>query len=135
MKKLHNLMGFGVLAAASLAVLAGSGRSTGPLLGDGSAPVITSEPTNQRVSVGASVKFSIMADGSPTLHYRWRHNGAELADGGRISGADTNTVTINPVEAGDAGNYDCVVTNDFGGVTSKPGRLRVLQTTPFPVGN
>ncbi|HMP83564.1 MAG TPA: cadherin-like domain-containing protein, partial [Verrucomicrobiota bacterium] len=48
---------------------------------------------------------------------------APLANGGNISGADTDTLTIDPVGAGDVGSYDVVVWNTCGQDVSDPATL------------
>jgi hypothetical protein len=58
----------------------------------------------------------VNADGTG-LTFEWRKGGMPLANGGNISivsGANTSTLTINPVGAGDAGSYDVVVTSSLG---------------------
>lgn len=72
-------------------------------------PVVTAEPTSLVASVGESAVFQIAANGAGPLSYQWRGNGVPLVDTGRISGATTPVLTINPVLLGDAGVYDVVV--------------------------
>ena len=48
-----------------------------------------------------------------------------LSDGGPISGAQTATLTIDPVSFTDAGSYDVLVTDSCTTVTSSPGDLAV----------
>jgi len=62
--------------------------------------------------------FSVAASGSGLLLYHWRMDGVDLTDGGNISGAMTNTLTIDPVAGADAGSYDFAVSNACGSVTS-----------------
>lgn len=54
-----------------------------------------------------------------------------LTDGGSISGATTSTLTINPVQASDVGNYDVVATNTCGLVASSSALLVVNQCSTF----
>ncbi len=93
-------------------------------------PNITTSPGNQSANVGDIRSFGVVADdrGGGTLGYQWRRNGSNLSNGGTISGATSPTLTINPVAAGDAGNYDCVVTNFCGSNTSNAGTLTVGPT-------
>ncbi|HLP55912.1 MAG TPA: ice-binding family protein, partial [Fluviicola sp.] len=60
------------------------------------APVITTQPTDQTACEGSSVSFSTVATGSG-LTYQWQVGGVNITDGGNISGATTSTLTINPV--------------------------------------
>jgi autotransporter-associated beta strand protein len=48
-----------------------------------------------------------------------------LSNGGNISGADTASLTINPVGAVDAGSYDVVIFNTCGQITSSAAALTV----------
>ncbi|MCA1634041.1 MAG: immunoglobulin domain-containing protein [Acidobacteria bacterium] len=79
------------------------------------APVITSQPANQEVPEGSSASFSVTATGTD-LTFQWRRNGMPLSDGGKISGANNATLTIDSVATEDAGTYDVVV----GGTCSPP---------------
>jgi hypothetical protein len=90
-----------------------------------SGPSITTQPTAQSVSAGASAVFSVAVSGSPSISYVWRKDTVNLTNGGSISGADSDTLTISPAGAGDAGSYDVVVTNDCGSVTSDAAGLTV----------
>jgi hypothetical protein len=83
-------------------------------------PTLTSQPTSQTVPVGGSATFTVAADGS-NLVYQWKKDGADLA------GANTATLTLNPVQATDAGSYTAVVSNANGSVTSNPATL-VIDT-------
>ncbi|NLX20918.1 MAG: family 10 glycosylhydrolase [Phycisphaerae bacterium] len=90
-------------------------------------PTITQQPANQQVAAGATATFSIQATGDAPLSYKWQKDNADLADGGRISGAATATLQISSVEAGDAGGYRCVVTNPAGSDTSSTANLTLLS--------
>lgn len=74
-------------------------------------PTITSQPIPLAVVDRGVAVFTVAAEGAEPLHYRWRKGGQDLTDGGSISGAATNTLTINPVVWTDAGSYDVVVTD------------------------
>ena len=88
-------------------------------------PTITVQPSNQTNLAGTTVSFSVTANGSLPLAYRWRFNGVDLADVGRVSGAGSSTLTINGLITGDAGNYSLVVTNPYGAATSAVATLTV----------
>jgi autotransporter-associated beta strand protein len=72
------------------------------------APNITSAPTDTTNYIGGSQTFTIVATGAG-LTYQWRTNGVSLVNGGNISGATSNILTISPVASEDAASYDCVV--------------------------
>jgi len=105
----------------------------------GTPPTITSHPSAQTVCSGGSASFSVTATGTPTPTYRWRQGTTELSDGGAVSGATTQTLTINPVAPGHAAaNYNCVATNTAGSDTSNNAALTVnvgpsFTADPWPV--
>jgi hypothetical protein len=89
-------------------------------------PRITAYPQNQAVTTGADVQFSVTASGNPAPTYQWYFNGAA------ISGAISATLTLNNVQAANAGNYYVVVTNDAGSVTSNLVTLTIMP--PIVIG-
>ena len=88
-----------------------------------SAPAITAQPVAQSVAVGAGVTLTVTASGSGTLAYQWRKGGVV------IGGATASSYTIASAAASDAGNYDVVITNANGSVTSNAVALDVTSTT------
>ncbi len=75
-------------------------------------PAIEIQPVSQAVNVGQNVTFTVLASGTPPLSYQWRFNNVI-----RLGEAGTN-FTINPVTINDAGNYDVIISNSAGSVTS-----------------
>jgi hypothetical protein len=71
----------------------------------------------------------VAAAGPPPLSYQWRKDGVNLADDGRISGATTPNLLIQPARLPDSGAYDVVVSNNWGSITSQPASLTVLGIT------
>ena len=71
------------------------------------APVISSQPTNQLVCVGQTLVLSLTVTNPTGVIYQWQKDGADLVDGGTISGATTATLTITSATNADAGNYLC----------------------------
>src|SRR5205085_228451 len=69
---------------------------------------------------GRTARFRAPADGSSPLVYRWQKNGINISDGGSISGAQTDSLTISNVAVADAGAYTLAVTNSVGAITSAP---------------
>ncbi len=84
-------------------------------------PAITTDPVSQAVCLNGSVTFTATASGTPVPTYQWRKNGTD------IPGETGSTLTISPVLAGDAANYDVVVTNACGTATSAPATLSVTS--------
>ena len=93
-------------------------------------PEITVQPTDQTVCSGAPVSLSVSAAGSPPVTYQWRRNELELADGDRITGAHTATLTLSAAGVEDIGLYSVSVSNAAGRVTSQSAVLGVVLSPP-----
>ncbi|HZV36079.1 MAG TPA: immunoglobulin domain-containing protein, partial [Verrucomicrobiae bacterium] len=89
---------------------------------------ITSEPASQSVSVGSNVAFTASATGTAPLICQWYLNGAPLVDGGEVSGSATTNLNVSNVQTNDAGNYQLIVTNNYGSSTS----VVAVLTVGFP---
>ncbi|MFM2083136.1 MAG: hypothetical protein RL380_1827, partial [Verrucomicrobiota bacterium] len=98
---------------------AGSATSTDAVLTVGTAPSITTQPTNRTVAKGATTTFTVVAAGSPTLAYQWRLGGTNIV------GATATSYTLVNVQTNHAGNYSVVVSSPFGSVTSSTATLKV----------
>lgn len=83
------------------------------------APTIGTPPQGQLVMQGASASFTVMASGTPPLNYQWRFNGADLAG---ATGSSFTRTNAQPVHSG---NYDVIVSNAFGMVTSQVALMEV----------
>jgi PKD repeat protein len=91
--------------------------------------LITTHPADPgEKCVGESVSFDVVATGT-NLTYTWRKNGVDLVDDLRISGSATASLTIDDLQAGDAGTYSCLVTGDEGPENSFPTTLIVNELT------
>jgi hypothetical protein len=88
-----------------------------------SPPKIVTALTNQTALEGAKVTFSLLATGTPTLRYRWRFNGTNIAGATNFSLQLTNVHTTN------TGSYSIIVTNPYGAATST-ATLVVNAATP-----
>jgi predicted extracellular nuclease len=95
-------------------------------------PAVTTPPSSQAVTEGAIVHFSVVAGGTAPLSYQWRKDTVPLTDGGIVTGAATDTLTLSGVTSGDAGSYDVVVTNAVDSVTSAPASLTVNPAAVLP---
>lgn len=81
-------------------------------------PIITEQPRGTRaVSLGDLVAFSVEAVGTPPLHYQWRFNSQV------INNATNAALGLADFRFEDVGDYDVVVGNAFGSVTSRVARL------------
>lgn len=85
---------------------------------------ITAVPTNRTVAVGAGTTFNVLAQGSTTLAYQWRHDGTNLP------GATASALSLANVQAANAGNYDVIVTDISGSITSAPAAVLTLTGVP-----
>lgn len=90
------------------------------------APSITTHPQNATAGESQTVQFTVIATGNPNPTYQWRK------DGTNISGAIASTLTLTDVQSADAGDYDVVVTNSQGSVTSNDATLTVLGLVEAP---
>jgi glucose/arabinose dehydrogenase len=119
-----NSAGTATSAAATLTVNTAAG-----------APVITTQPTNQTVTAGQNVSFTVAASGTPTPTYQWQVSigggpFTNLTNTAPYSGVTTTTLTITGATAGLSGNqYRAVATNSEGSATSNAAVLTV-NTVP-----
>ncbi|WP_277510044.1 immunoglobulin domain-containing protein [Ereboglobus sp. PH5-5] len=82
------------------------------------APVITTHPASQTVTVGGNATFHVAATGE-SLSYEWRKDGAP------ISGATGASFTITNAQQSHAGAYNVVVRNPAGSASSNAAALTV----------
>lgn len=94
-----------------------------------SPPTIVAAPVSQTVNVGSTVTFSVTVGGSPAPALQWRRNQSALA------GATGTSLTLSPVQPGDAGAYDVVATNAAGSVISPAATLTVNPAAGEGTGN
>src|SRR5574343_32854 len=86
-------------------------------------PTITSQPSTQKVTVGANVTLSVTASTpSGTLTYQWKRNGSV------ISGATNSTYTMNNIQQSSAGTYTVDVTNSTCGTVTSNSASVVVNT-------
>ncbi|HLV23653.1 MAG TPA: T9SS sorting signal type C domain-containing protein [Moheibacter sp.] len=91
-----------------------------------STPTISTQPTDQTVTIGATAQFSVTATGSPS--YQWY----ESTDGGTnwttLTGATSNTYTTPATTlAMDGYQYRVTATNDCGEISSEDVTLNVTE--------
>jgi hypothetical protein len=95
-------------------------------------PTIPNQPQSLALFAGRPATFSITASGDQPLTYQWRTNGVNLSNGGTVSGANTPTLSISSVGLSDAANYDVVVGNLVGPITSSVVSLTVIVSNNVP---
>ena len=109
--------------------VAGSVTSVAATLTVNAAPVapnITTHPASMTVTAPAAATFSVAATGDAPLSYQWRRNG--VAIGGATS---TSYVIATTTMADNGAQFDVIVSNAAGTLTSAPATLTVLPT-PVP---
>ncbi len=87
-------------------------------------PLITTQPSSQTTVVGGSATFTVVATGTAPLTYQW------FKDDVAVDGATGASLTVNNVQATDVGQYDVVVSNAAGSVTSNAASLIVTGLPP-----
>ncbi len=91
------------------------------------APAILVQPATLLSPRGVAARFSVTAAGSAPLAYQWRKDGADLVDGGNLSGAAAANLVIAGSQPSENGAYSVVVTNAYGSVTSSVANLTVTD--------
>jgi len=101
------------------------------------APAITMQPASRTNNAGTTATFSVAASGLLPLSYQWQKNGTNLINGGKVSGATTNVLSITSVSDSDAATYSVTVTNLVGTTTTSNATLTVIDPpviTTQPLG-
>lgn len=96
-------------------------------------PVITNQPAQVTVSAGATAVFTVGVSNSAGCTYQWQLYNTNLVNGGNVSGATGQTLTITGVSTNYVGHYKVKVTNGFGTTTSKEGTLAIVGINLYPV--
>lgn len=74
---------------------------------------ITKEPADVAINDNEALTFTVEANASDAVSYKWFHNNTEIV------GATTATYTVAKAQMSDAGEYYCVVTNSCGEKTTR----------------
>ncbi len=86
---------------------------------------ITTQPISQHVAPGATATLTVVAGGANPLSYQWRKGGVAITSGNGAVSATTATLNLGVVSASDSGNYDVIVTDSSGSITSSVAVLDV----------
>ena len=94
-------------------------------------PKLLTQPASTTNWVGLPQQFSVTAGGALPWSFQWwkEANGVyvPMSDGGQISGATSDTLTISNLVFANATNYYVVISNSYGSVTSSVASLTILQ--------
>ena len=97
-------------------------------------PIITTQPTNQTVVLGAKATFTVVATGTPTLTYQWQLlSGATWVNFGSGTGTTSATMTTNNATAGANGLQFRVVVTDGNGLTAISNTVTLTVSNAAPV--
>jgi len=91
-------------------------------------PIVVVQPASGTLFEGRTATLSVVEAGALPMSYQWRKGGVPLANGGNISGATSQQLVIAGLTPADAGDYDVVVSNAGGTVTSE---IATLGVTPL----
>ena len=89
-------------------------------------PSITTHPSSQSVDLTQTATFTCSATGY-NVSYQWTIGSGSFPN--KVTGIDTNTLTITDVRSSDDNTYTCVVSNRGGSVSSNATQLTVTGMT------
>ncbi|MBI1176473.1 hypothetical protein GC207_03435 [bacterium] len=82
-------------------------------------PEILTQPVGDIANIGSSETFAVRTAGGRPLTHHWFH------DGTLLSSSTSASLTLSNLKLSDAGNYQLVVSNAYGAVTSSIAILKV----------
>jgi hypothetical protein len=91
-------------------------------------PSILIQPIGAELCVGEDHEFQIKTEGTPPLYYQWQKNGLDVY-GANIQGTQETIMEITETNAGQGGDYYCIVTNECGSISSDTVEL-IVNTPP-----
>jgi hypothetical protein len=101
-------------------------------------PLIVSQPTDYATTTSSSGSlFTVVAQSTSALSYQWFENGTPISTGSNptATSASLDLTTLTAIDDynsnGFTNQYQCVITNDYGAVTSSIATLTVtINPTP-----
>lgn len=115
-----------------LVVTSQYGSSTGAVaqltVVSGPPSYFTDLPSSDTFYVGHIIQLRVNVGGTAPFTYQWQKNGVNLTDDYRISGSQTNVLTIGYATNTDSGNYQVLVT----GTSTTPSTMDVVTVTNRP---
>lgn len=126
---LTNFPGSGTLDPATDRV--GSGSTRFYRVAVDPQPWIRNQPRSRAASAGETLQIDVLATGMLPLAYQWFGPSGVIADGARVNGSTTASLSLSSLEPGDEGNYWVTVTNFYGSTSSVPvGVIITLSQAP-----
>jgi hypothetical protein len=98
------------------------------------APAFLTQPADRTNGTGTTATFTPTVIGSDPRSYQWYKGAAPLSNGGNISGANSASLTLANVSAGDQDSYSLRVTNDLGFAISSGATLTVYDLPSISSG-
>jgi hypothetical protein len=83
-------------------------------------PALFNDVRSTNAAAGRTISLNVVATGSDPLSYQWYYPNLStpLTDNAIVSGSTSATLTLNGITTNQAGNYQVIVSNTFGSVTS-----------------
>lgn len=103
-------------------------------ISNGTATSITTQPTNQEVTVGEKATLTVVAAGT-SLSYQWKESATEDGEYSNVStgsGKTSDSYSVTPAAAGTKW-YKCVVTGTCGEVTTEARKIVANAAAAFTV--
>uniref|UniRef100_A0A673IPA2 Ig-like domain-containing protein n=1 Tax=Sinocyclocheilus rhinocerous TaxID=307959 RepID=A0A673IPA2_9TELE len=85
----------------------------------------TVEPKDVAASHGERVILDCQAQGESPVGVRWRKNGLQLHESGRLRVLSNGSLCISSSAQSDEGFYQCLAQNRYGAVLSQRSRLTI----------
>ncbi len=96
-------------------------------------PSIITQPQNQNVTAGQNASFTVTASGTSPLGYQWQSKVSGASTFSNISGATSPSYALSNAQPSNGGTqFQCVVSNSAGSVTSNPATLTVAAVSVPP---
>jgi hypothetical protein len=122
------ILSFGLLIAFFAGCEGGGDGNSTP-----QAPTISTQPSNQTVTLGQTARFTVTSTGTAPITYQWQvstDSGTTWDNVSTGSGGATARYTTSAMVVSDSGNqYRCVVVNTGGSATSDVAGLTVTVPT------
>ncbi len=99
------------------------------LVNSGAPRLIGDLPTTLSVPAGTTLSQVIYPLGTQPMSYQWKWNGSVLSNNATTTGTQTATLNVAPAFADVTGQYQVIVSNSFGSVTSKVSNVSVTRNT------